>query len=298
MRRRGLILGLLFCGMAVAAAAQGVDEVLMASFDDVVAPALPPGWEVTEEAWETSTSVTSPGSGGNNLYARGSAAGTLTLPPVNLAGAMSAELTYLARRIGSYDAANMRISASIDGGATYPIEVAAAGAALPEEGSSYETVVLPLPAALLDHAEVRLRIETLGLSSASANVRLDDFRITATRLVIVRPATLHFVAIPGSSQTQTVEVTNTDAAPLQVNPPFVGGGAFSVVPSTAVLIPPGETQTYAVTWSPVVHGPEARTLLLVHEHGSSSVGLAGETAGGIFGFMADSSTVVAGAAVE
>src|SRR5690606_16847924 len=154
-------------------------QVLLETFDRVTAPDLPPGWTTTNDAWETSTSSESPGSGGNNLFIRGSAVDTLTLPPIDLSGAMTAEITYLARRTSSFDPANLQITASTDGGTTFPIVVAAAGNGLPLATSTYEAVTIALPGALLGASNVILRFEAAGGSASTANARLDDIGISA-----------------------------------------------------------------------------------------------------------------------
>ena len=291
---RAWLLGMLFLLAGTHAAAQGTDQILNETFDGVMAPALPPGWSVSNGAWETSGSSASSGSGLNNVFSRGSASGELTMPTIDLTGAMSAEITYLARRTSSYDLSNLRIMASTDGGITFPLQVAAPGDALPVAASTYESVALPLPAALLGQPSVTLRFEALGNSSASANARIDDVSVTALRLVIVSPTTLSFVAMPGGSDMATTTLTNADASSLQVNAPFVGGAAYSVFPMGQVTLAPGASQVYTVTWSPLISGSDDRTLLLVHEHGSASVSLEGRTAGGLLGFHADSSRTVAG----
>lgn len=294
MRIRELLLSLLVWCAAGSAAAQGVDQVLLETFDGVTAPALPEGWATTNDAWETSASSASSGSGSNNAFSRGSSAGDLTMPSVDLTGAITAELSYLARRTSSYDLMNLRIAASIDGGTTFPVEVVAAGSALPVASSVYETITVSLPATLLGEADVIFRFEAAGNSSSSANARLDDVSVTAMRLVLVAPTNLSFLALPGGTDAGTVTLTNEDASSLQVSAPVVGGTAYSVEPTGPVTVAPGGSQVYTVSWSPQVPGTDNRTLLLTHEHGTATVSLEGRTAGGILGFQADTSGTVAG----
>lgn len=293
MTIRVLLLACLAFFSTGTALGQGLDQVLLEDFDGVTAPELPPGWTTTDDAWETHTSSESPGSGINNLYNRGSGAGMLTLPPVDLTGAMTAELTYLARRTKSYDPANLQITASLDGGTSFPIVVASGQSAMPTSESTYEAVSIALPAAVLGAPSVILRIETLGVSASTANVRLDDVGVTAMRLVIVNPTALSFLAMAGSSDSATFTLANADASSLQVNAPVVGG-AYTVSPAGPITVPAGESQTYTVTWSPTMSGVDNRTLLLVHEHGNTSIALEGRTAGGIFGFQVDSANATPG----
>ncbi|HEX7070117.1 MAG TPA: hypothetical protein VF190_04900, partial [Rhodothermales bacterium] len=82
MRIRALLLGVLLGFAATGGAAQGVDQVLLETFDAATPPDLPAGWSASSAAWETSTSSPSPGSGLNNVFNRGSSVGELTLPVV------------------------------------------------------------------------------------------------------------------------------------------------------------------------------------------------------------------------
>ena len=58
--------------------------------------------------------------GGKYLEHSGSSAATAVTPGFSLDGAGLATFTYSIRRTGSYDRANLRVTASIDGGGTFP----------------------------------------------------------------------------------------------------------------------------------------------------------------------------------
>ena len=167
--------GLLAVMIGLSAAGTGHAQTILLSedFDGITPPAVPAAWTI-DAGWETSASAPSSGSGVNNLMNSGSAAGSAVLPEVDLTGAAFATLTYTARRSGTYDLANLRVSASTDGGATFSTTMLPAGAALPASALTYETLSVALPSSLLGSEEVVIRFEALGLSSSGSNARIDD----------------------------------------------------------------------------------------------------------------------------
>ncbi|MEX2401508.1 MAG: hypothetical protein WD423_12115 [Rhodothermales bacterium] len=171
-----LVTTFLVLSFLVALPVQGQTAVLAENFDAVTPPAAPAGW-VLDTGWETSSGSSSTGSGLNNLAHSGSQATSARTPVFDLAGATFATLSYLARRTGSYDVTNLRVAASTDGGATFPITVFGAGAALPSASSTYELISVALPSSLLGSPDVVVRFEGQGISASSSNARLDDVTV-------------------------------------------------------------------------------------------------------------------------
>ena len=165
-------------------------------FSRAVPPDGPAGWTLGN-GWKTGTTTPSSGSGGNNLEHSGSSAANAVTPGFSLAGAGLATLTYSVRRTSSYDRANLRITASIDGGVTFPIIVLGAGMAVPAATSSYRDVSVPLPSSLLDQSSVTLRFEGLRASS-SGNIRIDDISVIAYATSGTVSGTLQFSERSGS----------------------------------------------------------------------------------------------------
>ena len=277
--------------------AQATDVLLFESFDDVVAPELPGGWSGTPSAWETSTAAASP-SGGNNVMSRGSIAGELRTPPLNLSDVSSATIRFVARRTSSFDMLNLTLTASVDGGSTFDVVIIAPGDALPEATSTYQQISAVLPSTLLGREEVLLRFEALGNSSSTANSRLDDVQVTAERPVSISPVQLSFTAAPGQTATSTFVATNFSGDLLELSAPTVTSGPFSVQPSGEVVLSDGSAQEYVVSFAPIADGDYGATLSIVHAHGTGVVQLTGTTMGGRLGFLAPSSVATEGAAVD
>lgn len=165
-------------------------------FTGAMPPDGPTGW-VLGSGWKTGATTPSSGSGGNNLEHSGSSAASAVTPGFSLDGAGLATLTYSIRRTSSYDRANLRVTASIDGGSTFPIIVLAAGAAVPAATSSYRTIFVPLPSSVLDQSSVVLRFEGLRASS-SGNIRIDDISVVAYSTTGIASGTLQFSERSGS----------------------------------------------------------------------------------------------------
>lgn len=146
------------------------------TFDAVTAPTLPGGWSDATLAWETSSSVASTGSGGNNVRISGTTAGTLLSPTVDLSGMTAGSLQYLARRTSSYAQEAMRVLATLDGGQSF-ITVLDDGSALPFDDGSYASVDITLPATVLGQSSVQFAFEALGGITSGANIRLDDVTV-------------------------------------------------------------------------------------------------------------------------
>lgn len=173
-----LLIGLLILAATIPGAARG-QTILSESFDAAVVPDLPSGW-IAGQGWATSTSSASNGSGLNNLAHTGMTASEVSLPALDLAGASSASLSFLARRTSSYLMDAMRVTASLDGGSTWPIEIIATGSALPSATSTWEPIQAPIPGTLLGQSGVMIRFEVSGGTTSGANVRLDDVLLEAT----------------------------------------------------------------------------------------------------------------------
>jgi hypothetical protein len=273
--------------------AQTNPTVFFEDFESVTVPALPAGWQVVNNGWRTGTATASPG-GGNNLEHSGTIAGFLTLPSLNFSAVSGAELSYFARRTSSYARENLRIVASVDGGATFPVVLADEGAALPE-GTSWALITLPLPAALENEPLVRLRFEGFGGTSSSANIRLDDIRIRAAAPVFAAiPPQLTFFADPGTVGQESVVIRNDGLEPLAVQAPFLSGGPFTVSPATGATLMPGEEITYEIAFAPVEAALYHESLIFAHNGVESEavILLSASSLEGHVGFIGSSAEAV------
>ena len=277
------------------AAGQTVVTLFEETFSAAVVPDLPAGWTASADGWVTDDGSVSSGSGGNNLYVKGSGGGQVTTPVLDLSSLTEGTLSYLARRTGTYLPDSMQVTASADGGVTFPITVLATGAALPAGDGSYEQIIRDLPSTLLGEPEVVLRFEALGGGSGSANLRIDDVLIRGTvEGVFVAPARLAFAAEIGETQALEVQVTNYGDQSEEVGAPRVTGTAFSIAPASAVTLTPGARQVYTVTYAPASTGPhEGSTVAFPHASGESVVRLSGTVVRNQFGFSSTASTVLA-----
>ncbi len=191
-----IVLFLLFWLLLPVAAGYAQTTAFEEDFTGAVPPDGPAGW-ILGNGWKTGTTTPSSGSGGNNLEHSGSSGTSAVTPGFSLEGAGLATLTYSIRRTGSYGRANLRVTASINGGVTFPIVVLGAGTAVPEATSSYRDISVPLPSSLLDKSSVALRFEGLGASS-SGNIRIDDIRLIAYATAGTVSGTLQFSESSGS----------------------------------------------------------------------------------------------------
>ncbi len=146
-------------------------------FEEDFTESPPDGWAL-ENGWSIGATTPSSGSGGNNLEHAAARVANAATPDFSLGGAGFALLTYSVRRTGAYDRGNLRVTASVDGGVTFPVVVLGAGSAAPEAASRYREITVALPPALLGRGLVRLRLEGLG-ASKSGNLRIDDIRVTS-----------------------------------------------------------------------------------------------------------------------
>lgn len=165
-------------------------------FEEDFTESPPDGWTL-EPGWAIGATTPSSGSGGNNLEHAAARVANAATPRFSLTGAGFALLKYSVRRTGAYDRANLRVTASADGGATFSVVVLGAGAAAPEATSRYQDVTVPLPSALLDRPVVQLRFEGLG-ASASGNLRIDDIRVTSYATAGVVRGAMQFSEARGS----------------------------------------------------------------------------------------------------
>ena len=277
------------------AAGQTAVTLFEETFNAAAVPDLPAGWTASADGWMTDDGSASNGSGGNNLYVKGGGAGHVTTPILDFSSLAEGTLSYLARRTGTYLPDSLQVTASTDGGASFPVTLLAAGAALPSGDGSYEQITTALPAALLGEPQVVLRFEALGGGSGSANLRIDDALIRGTvEGIFVAPARLTFAAETGETQALEVEVTNYGDQPEEVAAPQVTGAAFSIAPAGAVTLTPGAEQIYTVTYAPTSAGPhEGSTIAFPYALGESVVRISGRVVRNQFGFSSTDSTVLA-----
>lgn len=285
--RRGCLLGALRLGLAAlllalggAALANAQAVVLQQTFDGVTAPVLPPGW-VDGAGWLTSTTSASTGSGLNNLVNTGTGADNVVSESFSLASVSGATLTYLARRTSSYAAEALVVTASIDGGATFPHVVAASGSALPMATSTWEIVSATMPAGALGQADVRLRFEAAGGTSSSASIRIDDVTVTSgsggsggsgggSGSTLGFPAAASSVASGTTDFEVPVALVHAGATGLQ-------GLQFAVSWTDDVLtfdsVQPGAALANLADWSvSVAAGVRSVTVLVISPNGASLPG--------------------------
>lgn len=191
---------------ALTARAQEETTVFIEDFDGVTPPALPVGWTDPAAEWVTSSSVSSTGSGANNLTVSGVQAASVQTPVLDLSGMTTGTLSYLARRTSTYAMDNLIVRASIDGGATFPIIALDQGAALPATDGSYDLVSMTMPAALLGESQVVLSFEALGGTTSGSNIRIDDLEITGDGGMVTTESVFGFTAETGAANAGTIDV--------------------------------------------------------------------------------------------
>jgi len=168
----------LFAAAAVAGIAFGQSGVYLENFDDAVAPAFSGSILSADASWKSSTSSSSPGSGGNNAVHTGSNAGNLVLGPVDLSFVLSGTFSYYARRTSSYPADSLIVRASLDGGSSFPFVLFGGG--LPSSASTYELISVSLPDTLIGESSVQIMFDARGGSSSGSNIRIDDVSFDGT----------------------------------------------------------------------------------------------------------------------
>lgn len=259
-------------------------------FDAVVQPALPEAWVKTGAGWSTSSVSPSSGSGANNLTHTGTQAGQVTTPAFDLTGVVSGHLRYWVRRTTSYDVGALTVRASVDDGASFPVQVVGTGEGLGAAASVYVLVQAVLPAELLGRSQVRLRFEAAGATSSSGTVKLDDVTVAGIRPLRLAPAQLTLNALPATSQQGTFTLFNDGATGQQVAAPVVSGTGFGVLPAEGVTIPAGGSQAYTVTFTPLLEGRRDGSVQVGFEGGALTITLVGTTLAGGFGFGAGESS--------
>lgn len=278
--------------LALPARAQEAETVFREDFNTTTAPQVPPGWVTGGSGWVTSGTSPSPGSGGNNLAHTGTQPGQIAMPVVDLSRVTAGTFRYQVRRSGTYALENLIVTASTDGGATFPITLLAPGSALPEQDGVYRTIEAALPEAVLGQAQVVFRFEAQGGSGGMSVLRIDDVLIEGVVPVRVTPSHLAFFAPPASVQEQVFTVTNQSGQEQAFSAPVVAPAVFSVSPATAVTLEDGASQVYTVTFSPSADGQYEGTVALSSTAGSFVVSLSGTTSGGRLGFDATASTAL------
>ena len=188
------MLGLLSHAMSNDLLAQTPSVFFSESFDSVTPPALPPGWGDGDDAWATSSSVASSGSGANNLTISGGQVAGVQTPMINLSGMTSGTIEFLARRTSTYPQSNLVVLASIDGGATFSTTLLDQGEALPATDGSYGTVSMAVPAGLLGQSQVVLLFSALGGNTAGSNIRIDDVTLAGEGDTTVGNSVVGFMA--------------------------------------------------------------------------------------------------------
>lgn len=266
--------------------------ILEETFDG---PGAPIGWSLPD-GWSVETSSPSSGSGGSNLKHPGNRDTAAQMPPINLSAATSGTLTYLARRTGSYGPDNLSVEASVDGGATFPVTLLAAGSAVPSADSEWEIITVDLPAEVLGASDVIIRFQGSGFYSSGANARFDDVTITADVPIHISPTWLTLAAPTGGTDTKSITATNTTSDGISVAAPSVTGSAFSIDPSGPIDLAAGASQAYDITFAASEQGTIHGSVRLSFGSGSVEVALTGTGSGGIVGFSTSSTSAPGDAA--
>lgn len=275
-------------GWITASSAYAQVTLLEEDFDGTGAPI---GWTL-ETGWDLHSASASPGSGGNNLRHSGDDSTSALIAPVDLSSATSASLTFLARRTGSYGADNLAVTASADGGSTFPVTLLST--AVPAADSKWESMAVDLPSELLGSPQVVIRFEGKGRYASSANARIDDVTITAFVPVEITPATLSFVAPVGGSEARSFTATNKTAERVTIAAPVLSGPGFSITPSSSVELAAGAEQAYEVTFEGTSRGVYDGSVRIDYGLGSYNVALSGTVSGGLLAFGTASSEAVGG----
>ncbi len=260
-----------------------VDE----TFDTAYVPALPNLWRSNPigQQWMTTTSLPSPGSGGNNAILSGVTGSFLDSKKFWLTGLGSAHLQYYARRTAAYPVANMVVTLSHDNGISFPDTLIFPGAALPENGDEYELISVNIPARLFRSGVCMLRFNAKGASSGSANIRIDDVKLTARKAALLVSAdTLSFATDVGKTVAQTLSVINASTSTVTVQVPLLSNAAFKITPTVAVTLAPGEETLYNVVFAPETSDLFSGTLSFDSPFGVKKVTLIGRVGSNEFAF--------------
>ncbi len=242
--------------------------LLTESFDAATPPQVPSGWQTVDAAWITDGGSSSPGSGGNNLRNNGTATGTIETPIWDFQSVAAATVSFLARRTSTYEANTLSLTASIDGGSTYPFVVLAPGTALPEAASTYTEISADVPSALLGQAQVRFRFEAGG--QTGGNARIDDFTLSGAGSIPQN--TFGFQ----DTQRAFLEGTTPISVPLVldfIDPNGLQGLEFSVEADADLVswlgVEPGPDLQPVSDWT-LSHHIEGQTLTVVLLHAGTS----------------------------
>ncbi len=199
-----LLCYLLFAGLVGAMSlpnhvyGQEVSTFFLETFDGVTPPDLPAGWSDTEMRWESSSSVSSTGSGLNNIRISGTTPGAVQSSAIDLSGMTSGTLQYLVRRTSSYAQDSMVVKTSADGGISFSL-LLDKGSALPAVDSEYELISVAIPSELIGVSDVLIMFEALGGSTSGANIRIDDVEIIGEGEPVETESTFGFAAASSSA---------------------------------------------------------------------------------------------------
>lgn len=275
--RMVLLLGLIGLLSALPATGQQNVTVYFEDFDDVGSVGDLEGWDIGD-GWDIDGTTSSNGSGYQSLKVSGGPAGSAVTSPIDLRRLSEGTFSYLIRRTGSFYENSILITASTDGGLTFPYLIADSTESAPG-GTSWASFTFDLPQAVLGEPDVRFRIENVVGGSGSANAKFDDITVAGLAIFDIHPPQGLFAAEVGETDAQTFTVTNYSTSVLNVDPPSLTGTAFSISPSTAVGIAPAEEQVYTITFAPDEDGVFEETLEIAADGaGAVTVPLLGLTA--------------------
>jgi Abnormal spindle-like microcephaly-assoc'd, ASPM-SPD-2-Hydin/Bacterial Ig-like domain (group 2) len=98
---------------------------------------------------------------------------------------------------------------------------------------------------------------------------------STTSQLAVTPTAASFAVNVGSSQSQQVTVTNTGTATLSITQASVTGTGFSISgPALPINLPPGQSSSFKVTFSPPAAGTDAGSVTLASNTASSPTNVA------------------------
>lgn len=210
-------------------------------------------WSVGD-GWRIDAATPSNGSGMQSLSAFGGPADPAITAPIDTRRLTEGTFSYLARRTSSFDLNSIHISASVDGGLTFPIVIADTSESLDGGSTAWRLKEFALPEALIGEPDVRIRLDNVIGGGGTANVKFDDFAISGMVIFDVEPPEGLLAAEPGDTDQQSFVLTNYGEEALLVNAPILSAPGFSIDPASAVTLLPEQEQVYQITFAPEVDG--------------------------------------------
>ena len=283
----------LLCALAVwclPVHGQKVATVFFEDFDSATSPDDLHGWVVGPE-WRIDQMTPSNGSGINSLGVYGAPGEPGITRSIDLRRLMDGSFSYRVRKTNSFADSSIVITASIDGGITFPVMIADLDEALENVSTQWRLKEFELPEVLIGRPDVRFPIENIQGGPASGSARFDDFMVSGHVQFDIEPPGGMLAAPPGEFDQQTFTLTNYNVVPLTIDPPQLSAPGFSVEPSGSVTIQPEEEQVYVITFAPEADGVvEAELHVGAGSAGAMTIPLLGLTTFNQVSFSRETST--------